>query len=1661
MKKIILCVGQWLLAVLVVCSTYSLAISGEPIQPATPDQSPAAQKTSTPPGWLEQLKGQTIIENAIEGNSAGVSRMDKQMARMDQLMQEAMDQMTKEEQHSQHTGAFTAMEGPGHQLDMFTGMLRTGVLLGPSKVDEESATPGPRCPKEAPVKTFDISAINVEITLNQWQDYFPGYMYVLTENVDKVRAEEKRNEKAREAEYDPGSVSNGLQGDYIQPLTIRANQGDCVIITLRNKLDEEPVGFHIHGASMIIKSTGKAAIATNPDTTISEEGESQVYEWYIPPDWQEGALTFHSHANRDQSALGMTGVFVVEPAGSKYLDPFTGKELKSGWEAMIDQPDVNGEHDFREYMIMYHEVGDESFRPVSKNGEMIPQRDPITDAYRPSARALNYRSEPFGVNNLSTQKARFGFEDEAEAYSAYTFGDPATPIPRAYLGDPTKFRLVHGGSDIFHSHHPHGGTIRWQRDPKAQRTLYDKGRNGPVKFPRMRSTDERIDVQVLGPTTVFDLEPECGAGLCQHLAADFLYHCHVAHHYVAGMWSFWRVYNTLQVPGYQQDVMPPLQELPDRVGKIMKAVDSTQLIGKTVDWYGKKYQITKDQTDWNRQIPMVSIKDWVTAMVPTQGRPGHTDDWKGQILAEDATVWAWAWKETPKGLLALSEKETTQKWPKYTPPAEFMGEKVGPGGRRKMAFNPLTGKLAWPHMQPHFGKRPPFARNHGPAPWLEPFHVAQGGWVQKDDVFNPYSDPGGPSGGGGVGGIETARPARPGEQGPWSLCPSQSDNMAQRKLYRINAIGQLPITLAKAEGKNPAVVDNDGLLYVLKEEEAEVRKNDDMKVPLVYRANVYDCVDVILTSLWRDDEENGFASKLNIHPHMWQFDNQASDGVISGFAYEQAVRPYKDELVVPDKGLPAAMNGKLGKAGLFSSTTKAGSTKIVLTDAKAAARYHVDTDLGVGMDQVETFEIRRIKSISGKTITFYEPLLYDHQPGEIVSVEFVRYRYYPDADFGTTYWHDHAFGAISWQHGAFGSTIIEPPGSTYHDPKTGKLRRSGYIVDIHTNDPSSIDTTGSFRELVLHIQDTNFSTANTVSTGSPPELLVQAAAAANTLAYPIEKQKNIMLTPNPYINGGTHTTGSAFNMRVSPLSRRLAVNPDPTLVFSSKVHGDPDTPLLRAYLGDPIMVRNLVTTVNETHTMHFNGHWFRYQRYNPDSMPRSTIHIGIAERHDLSIPAAGGPQQMPGDYLYYNGRASKLTEGSWGLIRVLDKPVPDLELLPQHEEIPAPAKSVCPADAPVKTFNVLAVDKSLVYNPRAEEAVEVDFDRKLQVANPNGKIFILADDKAKVAGNVEPMPLTIHVNVGDCLKVKLKNEMKKDRTSFHVDNLAYDPLESQGVNVGMNPGDQTVGPGESRTYTYYASPEIGENAGLIQDWADGTMAHQRDGLFGAVVIGPRGSLYRDPVTGQDISMENSWRADVLVNRTIPENKDRPNYRDFALFFQDEDNIIGTSFMPYLQKTAGLVGINYRSEPLALRVDNDCALSVLFTCIGEDKSGDPVTPILDAHAGDPVIIHVFGAFSEQNGVFSVEGHQWPEEPFLPGSDMVSSFEFGGGELLSVYLQAGGPFRLTGDYLYQNHRMAYTEGGEWGFLRVLDPGDHKILSLENRGPKIRRVTLEQSH
>ena len=1334
----------------------------------------------------------------------------------------------------------------------------------------ESVYAGAACPASAPVRGYHLAAINVEITLNRYLDYERhGRMYVLEENLARVRQEEAQNKAARLDQAEP-AVSVGLQGDAIQPLILRVNQGECLRLTLRNAFDDnQPASLHLHGSSLHLTTTGAPAIANNLDALV-RQGATVTYEWWVGETQPEGTHYFHSHGDdRDQTNHGLFGAVIVEPKGSQYLDPLTGSALASGWSAIIRDP--NGSN-FREFAIVYHEIGDERYRVLNKVGQFVPQVDPYTDAYRPDGRALNYRSEPF-MNRLALQNQLTGKFDKSGAYSSYVFGDPSTPIARSYLGDPVKQRVIHGGSEVFHVHHVHGGAIRWRRQPKEESANFASGLD---KHPPLTPTaSERVDSQALGPSETFDVETECGSGGCQQSVGDYLIHCHVAHHYLAGMWAIWRVYNTLQNGSVALDTLPALLELPDRQGRLKAPVTSAQLAGSTVDWKGETFTITAG-----------NLANWVERQLPPPGAP------KGY----DASVLDW----TRQADLYMNQPDSDQIWPAF--------HSISPSVRPPIYFDPLTGKLAYPFLRPHLGQRPPFAPNHGPAPFLDPIH------------------PG-------------TQPAQPGANGPWSVCPAGT-NLKQFVIHAIN----LPLTL----NKKANLVDPSGALFVLKDQEAAVLANPAQQVPLAVRANAgEDCIDVILKSELADTRENAFLSKIDIHIHFVQFDVQASDGVDTGFNYEQSVRPFTVE----------------GETLAAGAAAGANSVRLSHTD-----RFQAGELVGVGMEQVKTFEIARILQIKGQSVTFDAPLQFAHGRGEIVSTEFVRYRWYPDVEFGTAYFHDHVDALHSWSHGLFGALIVEPPGSSYFDPHTGAAIQSGILCDVRTLHKVSADVSGSFREMVLFLQDENL----------------------------ITHQGN--------------SRGSSLNLRVEPLNARGGA---PWSLFSSVVHGDPFTPLFEAYLGDPLVIRGLVAGSNDVNTLHVDGHTFRLEPWSQTSPPISTVHIGISERYDLVMPKAGGPQQLPGDYLYYNGRTAKLSEGSWGIIRVYDNTqTPVLQKLPDHLSIPAPTPSVCPTGAPQKGFDISAIQVPLP-----------------MLNGDKGLMYVLKSDKSAIlSGSKRPEPLVLHVNVSDCLSVHLANEVGSP-VSFHVDQLAFDPKDSQGIDAGNNPS-QVVAAGQTRTYTFYASPEVGETTALVRDWGN-VLANPRLGLYGAIIVGPPGASYTDPVTRADMSLQSSWRVDVHPAAGA-------SFRDFTLLMQDEDLVIGTAVMPYAQNVQGVVALNYRAEPLDKRLQQDPDTATVFSSAAR---GDPATPLLEAFAGEAVRIHVLAPSSEQAHVFTLEGHQWPLEPGHSGTNLLSSVQVGALEALTIIPLggAGGEAHLPGDYLYGDHREPYREAGLWGLFRVYGPND----------------------
>ncbi|MDQ1670065.1 MAG: hypothetical protein QOE40_2126, partial [Actinomycetota bacterium] len=1216
--------------------------------------------------------------------------------------------------------------------------------------------------------------------------------------------------------------------------------------------------------------------------------------------------------------------------------------LESGWEAIIRPA---GRMEFRENVQLYHEIGDEKNddrnQPLTKSGARVEFIDPHSDAYRPNTRAINYRSESF-MNRLDAAP-----EQEAHGYGSYTFGDPATPMPRGYQADPTKFRILNVGSEMFHVFHMHGGGIRWRFNPTADPT-FNYEDTGLQKHALQASGSARLDSQAFGPGEGYNLEIEGGAGGVQQGAGDFLFHCHIAEHYVAGMWSFWRVYNTRQV-----DFAP----LADRT-EPPAAVDSTALIGKK---FGGQ-TITADNLD-----------DWIKPQLPPAGVRQH---------ANDASVWDWS-TNPANPQQYLGEPEDTQSWPDYfntVPghPTALPGDSFV-GDRPVLLFDPINGRPAYPMMRPHLGMRPPFAGNgHSGAPYL-----------------------------GEMGG-KAAKPSAAAD--PWAMrddgiCPKNNRWGDPTSLRRFNVVaveGAMKVTKTDTD---PA-----GQVYVLAHDKKAVLDGTKPFEPLALRANVGDCVAVTLTSELTDANAPNHFSQVNMHIHHVQFDTQASDGVITGMSYEQAVRPYQLE----DPSL--------------SSDAAAGSTVLQLSDV---SKFQVGVAIGVGLgtegapasgtvnseSSGNGPEIRTITEIdkTANTVTINAPLQIDHPAGQFAGVEFAQYRWFPDVDLDNIFWHDHVDGIHTWAHGLVGQLIVEPKDSTYHDPRTGEQVDSGAIVDIHTDHPlaAAAGVKGSFREVALWEMDKGFGA----------------------------------------------TTDSMFNLRAAPLSDRGG---DPADRFSSYTHGDPITPLPRAYAGDPLVIRTIQVgpTVD---TLGIDGHRFLYEnRYvgdngAPEAEPIDALHYGISERFTLILQGgAGGPRKAAGDYMYFNGVDRRLADGAWGIIRVLPGKVTDDASDPNYLR-PLPGTNPRSADPLPTTTGSAPPEATSGENPCPSGSPVHEFDvtavRVKAAPNNSTRYAYVPSGQAggADAGTFTPKPLVMHLAQGECVKVTVKNSTDLARIGFHLRGLEND-VSSSGVNVGWNP-QSTVALGASRTYHYYVDTDkIG--GGIIGDLAGdsggaGAGAGKR-GLYGAYTVAPHGSTFSNPLTGETTDLGEA------VDVHVPGHKD---YRDFSLLLADDEKQLGASFMPYpseAEKPNGVL-VNYRQAP------RDDSHGDAFSSAAH---GDPATPLLQAYAGDPMVVHAFGTpGSEQTHALNMGGLNFAADVGIKESNLGNTRGIGPWESvrISALGGAGGTRHAPGDYFYGDLRRAFTRAGMWGLQRVLpqpatcpDPGTGKLQCVDS-GPHSPGVTF----
>ena len=371
-----------------------------------------------------------------------------------------------------------------------------------------------------------------------------------------------------------GKLRPGLT---LEPLVLRANAGDLIQVTLRNRFrfrgtddklvepfasrrsfqgsplafgpgsgPDDPlygststsVGLHPQVVAADVTSSNGFNAGGNPVQTVPPGGEI-TYTWFAgglclgdegtldPVPVEYGALNLAPADPSFQHTHGLLGVLVIEPEGSKWspddrtVATITPERGPNGSDK-VPPP-------FREFVVVTQDQTDAR----------------LADGTEPLISAVNYKSEPM-EDRLPAPPANGSLDDvdiapaasdsiapfvsqSATGATSATGADPQTPIYTAEAGTPLRFRLVHPGGNNYSAWTVHGHV--WQRSPfTVESTML--GHN--------RLSDWIGAVGEYGPFDTFNVLLDSAGGQFA-VPGDYLYRSVLSLEYENGAWGLLRV----------------------------------------------------------------------------------------------------------------------------------------------------------------------------------------------------------------------------------------------------------------------------------------------------------------------------------------------------------------------------------------------------------------------------------------------------------------------------------------------------------------------------------------------------------------------------------------------------------------------------------------------------------------------------------------------------------------------------------------------------------------------------------------------------------------------------------------------------------------------------------------------------------------------------------------------------------------------------------------------------------------------------------------------------------------------------------------------------------------------------------------------------------------
>jgi len=368
--------------------------------------------------------------------------------------------------------------------------------------------------------------------------------------------------------------ANGMlkPGVPVEPLILRANAGDCIKITVRNKLpavlphldgmsalpmivehfngnDVEPsshVGLHPQLlASDVTRSDGQN-VGFNPVQTAAP-GTKQKYKWYagdlsMQPDGQLlatpvefGTVALAPADPIKQAGKGMIGALIIEPVGATWVE-----DADSRASATVTMTDGTS---FREFVLMFQ--SDVNLR--YGDGSVVANIAGTDDAQDSGQKAFNYRTEPMWFRMGYDPTTAMGGRDVQAGVpttrdmdftnmlsNSQVGGDPQTPVFEAAAGTPVRFRVLKpGGNQRNHVLQVHGHV--WQQEPYT---------NGSTEIGDNPLSQWAGHLTGIGPSSHFDVVLKNGAGGKFGVVGDYLYRDMASFQFDGGLWGIFRVGDT-------------------------------------------------------------------------------------------------------------------------------------------------------------------------------------------------------------------------------------------------------------------------------------------------------------------------------------------------------------------------------------------------------------------------------------------------------------------------------------------------------------------------------------------------------------------------------------------------------------------------------------------------------------------------------------------------------------------------------------------------------------------------------------------------------------------------------------------------------------------------------------------------------------------------------------------------------------------------------------------------------------------------------------------------------------------------------------------------------------------------------------------------------------